>query len=72
MYEVEFSDDEGQLSLHSEQLVLLHNRGEPLRSSGLAPLSFLATLRGTLLIALGFLRRMLLFFFRVGCHGVTR
>jgi hypothetical protein len=35
VYEVEFSDDEGEtyaeLSLRSDQLVLLHNRGEPLR-----------------------------------------
>ena len=35
VYEVEFSDDEGatyaELSLRSDQLVLLHNRGESLR-----------------------------------------
>jgi len=35
VYEVEFSDDEGEtyaeLSLRGDQLVLLHNRGEPLR-----------------------------------------
>jgi hypothetical protein len=35
VYEVEFSDDEGEtyaeLSLRSDQLVLLHNRGEPLK-----------------------------------------
>ena len=34
-YEVEFSDDEGrtyaELALRGEQLVLLHNRGEPFR-----------------------------------------
>jgi len=34
VYEVEFSDDEGQtyaeLALRSSQLVVLHNRGEPL------------------------------------------
>ena len=35
VYEVEFSDDEGQtyaeLALRGDQLVVLHNRGEPLR-----------------------------------------
>ncbi len=35
VYEVEFSDDEGEayaeLALRSDQLVLLHNRGEALR-----------------------------------------
>ncbi len=35
VYEVEFSDDEGQtyaeLALRGNQLVLLHNRGEPLK-----------------------------------------
>ena len=35
VYEVEFSDDDGQtyaeLALRKEQVVLLHNRGEPLR-----------------------------------------
>ena len=35
VYEVEFSDDDGQtyaeLALRKDQLVLLHNRGEPLR-----------------------------------------
>ena len=35
VYEVEFSDDDGQtyaeLALRSDQLVLLHNRGEALR-----------------------------------------
>lgn len=35
VYEVEFSDDEGrtyaELALRGGQLVLLHNRGEPLR-----------------------------------------
>jgi len=35
VYEVEFSDDDGQtyaeLALRSDQLVLLHNRGEPLK-----------------------------------------
>lgn len=35
VYEVEFSDDEGQtyaeLALRGDQLVLLHNRGEPLK-----------------------------------------
>jgi len=35
VYEVEFSDDEGEtyaeLALRGDQLVLLHNRGEPLR-----------------------------------------
>lgn len=35
VYEVEFSDDEGQtyaeLAVQSDQLVLLHNRGEALR-----------------------------------------
>jgi len=34
-YEVEFCDDDGrtyaELALRGEQLVLLHNRGEPLR-----------------------------------------
>jgi len=34
-YEVEFSDDEGrtyaEFALRGDQLVLLHNRGEPLR-----------------------------------------
>jgi hypothetical protein len=36
VYEVEFCDDEGQtyaeLALRGDQLVLLHNRGEPLRT----------------------------------------
>jgi len=35
VYEVEFSDDEGrtyaEIALRDGQLVLLHNRGEPLR-----------------------------------------
>lgn len=35
VYEVEFCDDEGQtyaeLALRGDQLVLLHNRGEPLK-----------------------------------------
>jgi hypothetical protein len=35
VYEVEFSDDEGQtyaeLALRGDQLVVLHNRGEPLK-----------------------------------------
>ena len=35
VYEVEFSDDEGQtyaeLALPGDQLVVLHNRGEPLK-----------------------------------------
>ncbi len=35
VYEVEFSDDNGQtyaeLALRRDQLVILHNRGEPLR-----------------------------------------
>ncbi len=35
VYEVEFSDDDGQtyaeLALQGDQLVVLHNRGEPLK-----------------------------------------
>lgn len=35
VYEVEFSDDEGQtyaeLALRADQIVILHNRGEPLK-----------------------------------------